>query len=167
MQSSAAQRSRPGLRARHCTHTHTHRLPTRLAKQVLDWMDACARCQEIHVAAEAAVLGVGSEPVQALIREVGLTNLQVGAKALQPVLFSPFVVPLLCCWNDWDERWASAVSKLRAVCEAGQTAGGGASSGLYVVGVEPAASTPHGKRGRTSGRRCGQGCTGHSSDEAC
>ncbi|KAL4438468.1 hypothetical protein ABPG77_000116 [Micractinium sp. CCAP 211/92] len=51
-------------------------LSLRSAGVVLDWMDACARCQEIHVAAEAAVLGVGSEPVQALIREVGLTNLQ-------------------------------------------------------------------------------------------
>ncbi|KAL4431325.1 hypothetical protein ABPG75_006581 [Micractinium tetrahymenae] len=43
---------------------------------VLDWLDACARCQEVHVAAEALVLGVGARSMPALAREVGLTNLQ-------------------------------------------------------------------------------------------
>lgn len=43
---------------------------------VLDWVDVCQRCEEVHVAAHAVVLRVGVEPVPTLIRDVGLNNLQ-------------------------------------------------------------------------------------------
>jgi hypothetical protein len=43
---------------------------------VLDWEAACARCEQIEVAAHLALLGLGPEPMRRLIASVGLHDLQ-------------------------------------------------------------------------------------------
>lgn len=45
--------------------------------QILDWVDVCQRCDEVHVAAALVLLGVGPEPIARLAREVGYENVQV------------------------------------------------------------------------------------------
>ena len=57
-----------------CRHSSSPSLP-----QFLDWVDVCARCEEVQVAASLAVLRVGREPVACLVREVGYSSLQVSA----------------------------------------------------------------------------------------
>ncbi len=46
--------------------------------QALDWDAACARCEQIEVAAHLVLLGVGREPMRRLVQSVGLNDLQVG-----------------------------------------------------------------------------------------
>jgi hypothetical protein len=52
-------------------------LPSNPALQILDWVDVCQRCDEVHVAAALVLLGVGPEPIARLAREVGYENVQV------------------------------------------------------------------------------------------
>ena len=55
------------------TAAHCGRRPV----QLVDWMDLCARCEEVHVAAGLLVLGVGTQPVASLAQEVGYGSMQL------------------------------------------------------------------------------------------
>ena len=56
----------------HSSQLHLH------TPQALDWDAACARCEQIEVAAHLVLLGVGREPMRRLVQSVGLNDLQVG-----------------------------------------------------------------------------------------
>ncbi|KAI3424453.1 hypothetical protein D9Q98_010005 [Chlorella vulgaris] len=51
-------------------------LSVRADSVILDWVDVCQRCDEVHVAAALVLLGVGPEPIARLAREVGYENVQ-------------------------------------------------------------------------------------------
>lgn len=56
---------------------HLEVLSVRADTVYLDWLDVCQRCEEVQVSAGVVVLGVGTELVARLVREVGYANLQV------------------------------------------------------------------------------------------